>query len=154
MNLNTISSPLSTVVIVKNKKHSYEEKTPIQKRKGKHQGDFFCGNVMWKMLDCFKKKIQKWRKNWKKCHHFSTATKSLSQLPTLLLLRGNFEQISKNCGEHILNLLWDAHQCPQKKIEEEKKTLAIRGRATHGDPLVWNRCCAVLDFERTLWFQF
>jgi len=25
------------VVIVKNKKHSYEEKTPIQKRKGKHQ---------------------------------------------------------------------------------------------------------------------
>ncbi len=29
--------PLSTVVIVKNKKHSYEEKTPIQKRKGKHQ---------------------------------------------------------------------------------------------------------------------
>ncbi len=85
---------------------------------------------------------------------FQLQPKSLSQLPTLLLLRGNFEQISKNCGDHILNLLWDAHQCPKKKIEEEKKTLAIRGRATHGEPLVWNRCCAVLDFERTLWFQF
>jgi hypothetical protein len=57
--------------------------------------------------------------------------------PHFAVLRGNFEQISKNCGEHILNLLWDAHQCPKRKIEEEKKTLAIRGRPTHGkEPLV------------------
>jgi hypothetical protein len=39
-------------------------------------------------------------------------------------LRENFQQISKHCGEHILNLLWDAHQCPKTKIEEEKQALA------------------------------
>jgi hypothetical protein len=85
------------------------------------KGGIFLGNVTWKMLDFFIKKIQKRRKFWKKCHHFSTATKSLSQLPNLLLLRENFEQISKNCGEHVLNLLWDAHLCPKKKLKKEKK---------------------------------
>jgi hypothetical protein len=36
-------------------------------------------------------------------------------------LRENFEQISKNCGEHILNPLWDAHLCPKKKLKKKKK---------------------------------
>lgn len=96
-------------------------------------------NVFWKCYvknAWFKKKLQKQRKFWKKCHHFSTATKSLSQLPNLQLLRENFEQISKNCGEHVLNLLWDAHLCPKNKWKKEK-TLAIRGRAIHEEPLVW-----------------
>jgi hypothetical protein len=42
----------------------------------------------------------------------------------------------------------------KRKIEEEKKTMALRGSAIHEEPTCLNRCCAVLDFERTLWFWF
>jgi len=54
------------------------------------KGDFFCGNVMWEMLDCFFKKIQKRTKIWKKCRHFSTATKKFVPTPHFAAVEREF----------------------------------------------------------------